>query len=367
MRDRNAGQRRRRDGARHAGHDVERRRRRAAARALPRRRGRTRTDRRPSAARRAGRGAPRESSARESPCCVSAWRPARLPTKKRCARRASAGSRSSTSASYSTRSARAQPRDRACASAGPGSPGPAPTSETCAGPHSHESSGPLSQGTRGSAIDQRGRRAEVLRHIECAQDVRGVDAGADTARSARAAAAACAASIGTPSRRHSTRCRARIVASTAPRSRGSTASSASRRAPSAPARRRLVEIASVTPSRRTTPLRKALALAGSSTALTKTRRGSAAAATCAIHLGRRRRDDEPDAVEIGRHEAALDDLDAGATARSASPMSGATTRTRAPAASSCRSLAAATRPPPTSSDGAAGQVQEQGSRQTNQP
>ena len=47
----------------------------------------------------------------------------------------------------------------------------------------------------------------------------------------------------------------------------------------------LVEIASVTPSRRITPLRNALAFAGSSTALTNTRRGSAAAATSRLASG----------------------------------------------------------------------------------
>ena len=66
-----------------------------------------------------------------------------------------------------------------------------------------------------------------------------------------------------------------------------------------------VEMATVTPSRRTTPLRKAVALAGSSTALTKIRRAAAACRHLAIDLGRRRRDDQPRAVQVGRAERAF--------------------------------------------------------------
>ena len=95
-----------------------------------------------------------------------------------------------------------------------------------------------------------------------------------TARSAPAAAAACAPSIGTPSRRHATRCGARL-----PHPRSPDRAAAARRAPraaarSAPAPRR----SSRSPaSRRRAARRRSetrVAFAGSSTALTKMRRVS---------------------------------------------------------------------------------------------
>ena len=108
----------------------------------------------------------------------------------------------------------------------------------------------------------------------------------------------------------------------------------------------LVEIASVTPSRRTTPLRKAVALAGSSTALTKIRRASAACRHLAVDLRRRRRDHQPRAVQVARTNGRFSigtplPVMSGWT-------SGDTTRTSAPASMSCVSFPAATGPPPTS-------------------
>ena len=128
MRHRNAGERRRRDRAGDARHHVERtpaapqRERLLAASSEtngspPFRR----TTRRPRRAARIISALIRS--------CVSAWRPARLPTKNRCACRAYRRIRSSMSASYRTRSA-ARSHAIALRVSSAGSPGPAPTSET---------------------------------------------------------------------------------------------------------------------------------------------------------------------------------------------------------------------------------------------
>ena len=90
--------------------------------------------------------------------------------------------------------------------------------------------------------------------------------------------------MGTPSSFQAARCR-RASRTQAPRSRGRTASSASRKSAVSPGASPLVEIASVTPSRRTTPLRNAVAFAGSSTAFTNNWRPSAAAATLRFTSG----------------------------------------------------------------------------------
>ena len=106
-----------------------------------------------------------------------------------------------------------------------------------------------------------------------------------TARSAPRSSSGLRAAIGTPSRRQIARCAARFG-----HPRGRDRAAAPRRAPRAAARsarahRRSSRSPRVTPSRRTTPLRNAVAFAGSSTAFTKTRRGSAAAATPRLTSG----------------------------------------------------------------------------------
>ena len=70
------------------------------------------------------------------------------------------------------------------------------------------------------------------------------------------------------------------------------------------------------------------------------RRFSAASATSAVDLGRRGRDDEPGAIRSDGTNRRVHDFDvacaaSGARPRVAGEMSGATMRTRAPAASSC--------------------------------
>ena len=206
--------------------------------------------------------------------------------------------------------------------------------------HSHESSGPLSHGTRGPRLSEIAATAEL--EVRPRARRRRIP---DRARSARAAAAACAP----PSaRRRAAMPRARRAPATpTPPDRAAAA----RRAPRAAARSSagaspLVEIASVTPSRRTTPLRNAVALAGSSTALTKMRRVSAASATWRLTSGvaaaTTSQASSRSAGSNGRRisvDLARRRLRAAGSRRA---MSGATTRTRAPAASSCRSLAAAT-------------------------
>src|SRR5262249_26439536 len=107
-----------------------------------------------------------------------------------------------------------------------------------------------------------------------------------------------------------------------------------------------VEIATVTPPRRTTPPAYALADWGSSTALTKIRRSSAAAATSLFTSGvaAAMTNQAPSRSEgtKGRRSSATG-------ARStAAEISGAITLTRAPAANSAGNLAPATLPAPTS-------------------
>ena len=123
------------------------------------------------------------------------------------------------------------------------------------------------------------------------------------ARSAPRAAAAARSSIGTPSRRQRDALGARLATSTSPDPRGSTR--VERLAQQRRQRRRVAARSKSRASRRRAGRRRSetrVALAGSSTAFTKTRRASAASATARFDLGRRRRDDQPRAVEIGRRE-----------------------------------------------------------------
>ena len=147
--------------------------------------------------------------------------------------------------------------------------------------YSHESSGPLSHGTRGPRSTA--ARAASPTASSCC-DHGALRGSLRTTRSARAAASACAP----PSARRraaTRRARRAPVRSTSP-DRPAAAHRALRAAArSSAGASPLVEIASVTPSRRTTPLRNALALAGSSTALTNTRRVSATSATWRLTSG----------------------------------------------------------------------------------
>src|SRR5262245_16959137 len=203
--------------------------------------------------------------------------------------------------------------------------------------HGQESSGAFNKGMQLAEAD---RSAEASR-----SNVPG-------SRSYRALSARSSlglrSSIGTFSRRQSSRV-VRAISIQASRSPGNSASTASRTSAVRAGASPLVEIAIVTPSRRTVPLRNALAFAGSSTALTKTCRLSAAAATTAFTSGV--------AAATTSHTSSMS---AGTKARWTSSMwgcppvemaeeiSGAITRTCAPTATNCRSLPAATRPPPTS-------------------
>src|SRR5438105_5064048 len=128
-------------------------------------------------------------------------------------------------------------------------------------------------------------------------------------------------------------------------SSGNRASSASRSSPASAGARPSVETATVTPPLRKTPPRYALAESVSSTALTNRARSSAARATVRFTSG--------GAAATTNH---FPSRSAGTNSRSStwtpgrrieSRMEGATTVTRAPAASSASSLAAATLPPPT--------------------
>src|SRR5688572_22289167 len=104
-------------------------------------------------------------------------------------------------------------------------------------------------------------------------------------------------------------------------------------------------MATVTPLRRTTPPRYAVACSGSSTAFTKTRRTSAAASTCLLTSR---------GAAATTHHAPSRSASSNARRTTVTPVctisgrtSGATTVTSAPAASSASSLLAATGPPPT--------------------
>ena len=254
--------------------------------------------------------------------------------------------RSSTSASYSTRSARAQPRDRR-ARQQPGIAGSG-ADERDMSSYSHESSGPLSQanalGPRLSPSSCPRRDHPFGRALQ--------PRWRHTARSARAAAAACAR----PSarRRAASRPRSRRACSThAPRSRGSTASSAfaqqrgQRRRLAAGRNRQRHAVAPDHAAQERAGVRRIVDGVDEQPPLL------GGLGHLAIDLGRRGRDDQPRAVEVRRDEPARHDCRRAAlllesTSTVAGEMSGATMRTRAPAASSCRSFAAATRPPPTS-------------------
>ena len=243
MRHRNAGGRRRRDGARHARHDVERHAGRSQRQRLfPA----AAEDERIAALQphhAAGRASRRESSPRES-------RPARARDGRRACRRRSAarGARASTRA---RRPARRTAPDRRLAAA--------PTPSASAGPDRRA----------------RRRRATHAHWSRPSSSNRSLPRPRSSARSSKSSVQRLEQQR--PARVHRHPSRRQAVAPAAPRASSGRGRAAARRrapraaAPSSPGASPLVEIASVTPSRRTTPLRNAVAFAGSSTALTKIR------------------------------------------------------------------------------------------------
>ena len=205
------------------------------------------------------------------------------------------------SASYSTRSA-ARRRAIALRVSSAGSPGPAPTSDTW----------PRWAGLQSCATAEARLR---LRPGEVLTLWAAVSLEPEAFRPAYSAFSAWSslglrAAIGTPSRRQIARWR-RASAIHRSRSAGRTASSASRSSAVSAGASPLVDTAIVTPSRRTVPLRNALALAGSSTALTKIRRASAAAATSRLTSGVAAATTSQAPSRSVGHEGAPRNLDAG--------------------------------------------------------
>ena len=309
MRHRNAGQLRRRHRRRHAGHDLEgdaghRQRQRFFAAAAE--------DERvaalePHDALAAPRGADHQPVNRLLLDAVAAARA--------CRRRSSAPT--SAGAAPRRRPARRTARGRRPATRcsarivhSSGSPGPAPTRDT-------DPSSQLHRPTVTSAAWHHSRFSPPLRWARRIQAVQHLE------------------QLRPPLHRHAvllaTSRRASSAASIHRRDRaGSQASSASRSSPAIAGARPPVEIAIVTPARRTTPPAYAVALGGSSTALTKMPPRLRRREHLPVDLGRRRRHHPPGAVEVGGLEPPPLNHSHRA-ARVSGRISGATTVTCAPA------------------------------------
>ena len=293
----------RRHRRRHAGHDLERDARHAPAPAPLRRRGRTRTGRRPSAARRACPARAARIIRRWIVSCLTLARPARLPTQKHCAS-VSAPQRLGIHERVVQHQVgflrRASARERSTARDRPDRRRPA---------------------TRGLGLSHcqlatlNSRRSFLL-----VQPVQRLEQQRPPLFHRHAVALPLRAAPRPPPT--STRRGRPAATRRAPRAAGRPA----------PARGRRSKSRSSRPSRRTTPPRYAVACAGSSTAFTKTPPRLGGRQHLPVDLGRRRRHHPPGAVQIrGLERPAME--------RHAGPLelrresSGATTVTCAPAAS----------------------------------